>query len=473
MSSPSVDHSLSTNTQWTAVWALLLAAFVTLLDVTVVNLAVPRIAANLQATDVQSQWILLAYLVPLAALLLPLGRFGDALGRRRLFLFGVVGFALGGLAAGAAQNINVLIASRVLQGVGAATMMPQVLALTQVILPPDQRRRAVGYFGMVSALGAVAGPIIGGAILTIDLFGLGWRAVFLLVVPPCILSALIVVYFLSPDVSSSSKRIDVRNGFLVALAVTGFVFAAVQGRAMGWPIWMMVLFPASVLLLAYVLSAQRKGVSDKVEPLLPTALLRSTPYLQRTSMILLVFCGIAGVPFLLAIALQAGPQLSPGEVAMALAAHPIFAMAGAAVAGRWNPANPWSLPSIGSILTCGGIVLIVIAFAQAGDDIAAPVLLIPLALVGFGMGLSNVALMSGALAQVSNDVAGAASGMLQTAQQIGITLSIAIVGGLYFASTPDGTSEAASKALLFPGAVFAVASLLCGLGAIFQNRKET
>ncbi|WP_298922589.1 MFS transporter [uncultured Roseobacter sp.] len=473
MSSSSVDHSLATKTQWTVVWALLLAAFITLLDVTVVNLAVPSIAGDLQATDVQSQWILLAYLLPLAALLLPWGRFGDALGRRRLFLFGVAGFALGGLAAGTAQNINVLIAARVLQGVGAATMMPQVLALTQVILPPDQRRRAVGYFGMVSALGAVAGPIVGGTILTIDLFGLGWRAVFLLVIPPCIISALIVGSFLSSDNSGPSKRIDLWNGLLVALAVTGLVFAAVQGRTMGWPIWMMVWPPVSALLLAYVIYAQWKGVSDKIEPLLPSALLRSTPFLQLASMILLVFCGIAGVPFLLAIALQAGPQLSPGEVAMALAAYPIFAVAGAAVAGRWSPSNPWALPSLGSVLTCAGIVMIVFAFAQAGDDITASVLLIPLVLVGFGMGLSNVALMSGALATVSNEVAGAASGMLQTAQQLGITLSIAIVGGIYFANASGATSEAASTALLFPGAVFAAASLLSGLGVIFQNRKET
>ncbi len=473
MSNPQSDQSHAKGAQWTAVWALLLAAFVTLLDVTVVNLAVPSIAADLQATDVESQWILLAYLVPLASLLLPLGRFGDALGRRRLFLFGVADFALGGLAAGTAQSINVLIAARVLQGVGAATMMPQVLALTQVILPSDQRRQAVGYFGMVSALGAVAGPIIGGAILTIDLFGLGWRAVFLLAIPPCILSSLIVVSFLSPGESGPSKRIDVQNGALIALAVTGLVFAAVQGRTMGWPIWMMGLPPASVLLLAYVIQAQRRGMSDRVEPLLPPALLMSAPFLRRASMMLLVFSGIAGVPFLLAIALQAGPQLSPGEVAMALAAHPIFAVAGATVAGRWSPANPWTVPSLGAVLTCVGIVLIVIAFAQTGDDISAPVLLIPLALVGFGMGLSNVALMSGALAQVSIDVAGAASGMLQTAQQIGITFSIAIVGGLYFASTSGTTSNAASAALLFPGAVFALASVLCGLGAIFQRKGET
>ncbi len=155
---------------------------------------------------------------------------------------------------------------------------------------------------------------------------------------------------------------------------------------------------------------------------------------------------------------------------MALAAHPIFAVAGAAVAGRWTSANPWTLPGLGSVLACTGTALIVLAFAQAGDDIAALALLAPLALVGFGMGLSNVALMSGALALVSNDVAGAASGLLQTGQQIGVTLSIAIIGGIYLGTAAETTVAAATMAPLFPIVVFATAGLLCGLAACAPSR---
>ncbi|MEM7721411.1 MAG: MFS transporter [Pseudomonadota bacterium] len=467
-----VEPTKATRAQWVAVWALLLAAFVSLLDVTVVNLAVPNIADDLDATDAQSQWILLAYLVPLAAFLLPFGRFGDALGCRRLFLIGVSAFAVGGLAAGTAHSITVLIFARVIQGFGASMMMPQVLALTQVILPPDQRRKAVGYFGMVSALGAIAGPIIGGAVLTVDFFGLGWRAVFLLGIPPCVLSSIIVVAFLPKDDVTTAKQIDIRHGLLVALAVTGLVYAAVQGRPLEWPIWILVLPPASVLVLAYVVYAQRRGGVPTVEPLLPPDLLRSIPFLRRAAMILLIFSGIAGVPFLLAIALQDGPDLSPGEVALALAAHPIFAVAGAAIAGRWAPSNPWSVPVLGSSLTCAGIILIILIFSRFGNEISATVLLPPLALVGLGMGLSNVALMSKALALVPNEVAGAASGFIQTGQQIGISLSIAIVGGLYFGATTSATAEAASTALLFPVTIFAIASVFCGLGVITQGREQ-
>ena len=170
---------------WTAVWALLLGAFVSLLDVTVVNFAIPEIARDLETSGTQAQWVLLAYLLPLAALLLPMGRFGDALGRRRLFLAGIFVFTLGACFAGFAQSITALILARTFQGIGAATMMPQIFALIHVILPPGQRRRAMGYFGMVSALGAIAGPIIGGVVLEVNPFDLGWRVVFLMVLPPC------------------------------------------------------------------------------------------------------------------------------------------------------------------------------------------------------------------------------------------------------------------------------------------------
>lgn len=469
MSLPRAASPSATRIQWIAVWALLLAAFVSLLDVTVVNLAVPHIARDLGATGTQSQWILLAYLVPFAALLLPLGRFGDVLGRRRLFLIGILAFAVGGLVAGTAQNIETLIVARTCQGIGAATMMPQVLALTQVILPPEQRRRAVGYFGMVSALGAITGPIVGGLILTVDPFDLGWRMVFLAALPPCVLSAAVVAVCGPRGATGTLKRLDLRNGAMIALAVTGLVYAAVQGRAFGWPIWIVAIPPLSLLVLAYAARNQLYHVRRDVEPLLPGVLLLSRPFLQGAAMILLIFCGIAGVPFLLALALQAGPQLSPGAVAVALVAHPLFAAMGAAVAGRIAPANRWTLPCLGSALTGGGVVLVILAFWTFGDSIRVWSLLLPLSMIGFGMGLSNVSLMSNTLALAPREFAGAASGVIQTGQQIGITLSIAIVGGLYLGNPQATTAEATAMALLFPAIVFGAATALCGLGARFQR----
>jgi hypothetical protein len=235
----------------------------------------------------------------------------------------------------------------------------------------------------------------------------------------------------------------------------------------------MTLIPASVLLLGYVAYAQSHSLFDRVEPLLPRALLQSTSFLTGAAMILLVFCGIAGVPFLLAIALQAGPQLSPGAVAVVLAAHPVLALVGASMAGRIAPSNPWTLPTIGSFLTSGGIVLVILSFGIFGDDINSPILVPPLAMIGFGMGLSNVALISNTLALAPQHSAGAAAGLIQTAQQIGIALSIAIVGGLYFGSAQETTIQAAAEALFFPTIIFVLASVLCMLGAVLHPREVT
>ncbi|MEM8976024.1 MAG: MFS transporter [Pseudomonadota bacterium] len=470
MSDQAVDLSSSSARPWTAVWALLLGAFVSLLDVTVVNLAIPEIARDLGTSGTHAQWVLLAYILPLAALLLPMGRFGDALGRRRLFLAGIVVFTLGAFFAGFAQSISTLILARTFQGLGAATMMPQILALIQVILPPGQRRRAMGYFGMVSALGAIAGPIVGGVVLEVNPFDLGWRIVFLMVVPPCAVSVLVAAWCLDKDVAHPRRTIDVWHGLMIAAAIAGFVFAAVQGRALGWPLWLMAFFPATLLLLRHVLRAQLKGRPKTVEPLLPQSLLHSRDFVRGTSIILILFCGIAGVPFLLALALQAGPQMSPGSVALALVVHPVFATLGAFLAGRVAPKNHWVLPTVGSFATFCGTALLAVIFWWLGNEISAQHLLVPLALVGFGMGLSNVALMSFTLAAAPKESSGAASGVIQTAQQIGIALSIAIVGGLYLGQSEGASMQAATVTILFPAAIFVLVSLLC-FAATQSHRK--
>jgi len=471
MSDQAVDLSSSSARPWIAVWALLLGAFVSLLDVTVVNLAIPEITRDLETTGTQAQWVLLAYVLPLAALLLPMGRFGDALGRRRLFLGGILAFTLGACFAGFAQSISTLILARTFQGIGAATMMPQILALIHLILPPDQRRRAMGYFGMVSALGAIAGPIIGGVVLELSPLELGWRLVFLMVLPPCAVSALLAAWYLDKDISLSHRTIDIWQGLMIAAAIASFVFAAAQGRVLEWPLWLIALFPTSLLLLRHVVRVQLKGRPQTIEPLLPQKLLHSRDFVRGTLIVLILFCGIAGVPFLLALALQAGPQMSPGAVALALVVHPVLATFGAFLAGRVAPSNHWVLPMLGSFATLCGTALLAMLFWSLGNEISAKHLIVPLALVGFGMGLSNVALMSFTLAASPKESSGAASGVIQTAQQIGIALSIAIVGGLYFGHAQGASMQAAKVAILFPAAVFSVVSLLCLVATQFHKKE--
>lgn len=467
--------SSTTKRSWIAVLALFLAAFVSLLDVTVVNLTLPRIARDLGTSDTQTQWILLAYLVPFASALLPFGRFGDVLGRRRLFVTGASGFAIGAMGAGTADAVAVLLFSRVIQGFAAAAMMPQVLALTHVIMPPEARPRAMGYFGMVSAMGAVAGPVIGGLVLAADIAGLGWRIVFLMSIPFCLTSLAIVVTILPKEPFRSLASLDIRNSVLIGISVALLVFPMVQGRNLEWPYWIIVLFPLAGLLGAHVIRNQLRADGTGRIPLLPKELLRFPPFLFGLMVMLVLFAGIAGVPFLLALYLQGGPGLLPLEMAMALVAHPVGATVAAYLAGRINPANDWLKPTVGTGTTLLGIVLVRHALLRGGVDVSASDLLVPLAFVGLGMGATTVSLFQSLLSKASAQMAGAASGMLQTAQQIGVTVSIAVVGAVYFGTMEgpaieDASVSAAAKALLVPIALFGVLIVLCASSAVSTQK---
>jgi MFS family permease len=169
--------------RWLTLVILLAAAFMNLLDVSIVNIAVPSIQRNLHASYADLQWALAGYTLAYALVLITGGRLGDTFGRKRLFLIGVAGFTIMSALCGAAQSPGMLIASRVVQGAMGAIMVPQVLAAIQVIFPPAERIKALAGFGMTAGLGTVSGPLLGGLLIQHNLFGLGWRPIFLINVP--------------------------------------------------------------------------------------------------------------------------------------------------------------------------------------------------------------------------------------------------------------------------------------------------
>lgn len=162
---------------------LYLASFMNILDVTIVNVALPDIRNRLGASCTELQWVLAVYVLAFAAGLLPCGRFGDTYGRKRLFIAGLTGFTLASLGCGLTPNVATLIGARTVQGMAGAMKMPQVLAIVHVIFPADEKPGAFALFGTVSSLGAVAGPIVGGALVSADIAGLDWRSIFLVNVP--------------------------------------------------------------------------------------------------------------------------------------------------------------------------------------------------------------------------------------------------------------------------------------------------
>ncbi|WP_048600221.1 MFS transporter, partial [Nereida ignava] len=162
---------------------LFLGSFMNLIDVSITNVALPQIQADTGASATQLEWVAAIYVLALAIGLLPFGRFGDVYGRKRLFVIGLIGFTIASLACGLAPNITTLIAARAIKGFAAAMMVPQVLAIVHVIFPPEEKARVFGLFGTISSLAVVAGPIIGGALISTDIAGLSWRLAFLINIP--------------------------------------------------------------------------------------------------------------------------------------------------------------------------------------------------------------------------------------------------------------------------------------------------
>lgn len=458
---------------WLAASFLMLGAFMNLLDATIVNLALPTIRDDLGASASGLQWVLVVYILTFGAGLLPLGRFGDIFGRKRIFIIGLLGFMATSLAAGIAPDVASLIAARGLQGLAAAAMVPQVLAIIHGLFSEEDRGKAIGLFGMINALGAVAGPVIGGAVISADLFGLGWRPIFLINLPLGLIALAGAIAFLPAQENRTTGRADWIGAGLFAAAISAVIYPMIEGRGFGWPLWQLV-FPilAAASALAFWRRQQWLATQERLQTL-PSGLMGNPGYVFGVASVMMMISALAGTMVVLAVFLQSGVGLTPAQAGLALAPHPISAMVASLASGRLG--NRWlNLRIFAGVLTllCGMIWLrLASEYVTSGTDILGPLILI-----GGGGGTAFVALFQTTLSHVSGPDAGAGSGALQAFQQVGIALGIAIVGQLFFAGidTPNNPAQyraALATAVLYPIAITGVLTLLT-LRNIITKRSD-
>ncbi|WP_269581237.1 MFS transporter [Roseibium sp. Sym1] len=447
--------------RWTALAALYLAMFMNILDISVVNLALPVIRADLGASDTELEWVLVIYVLTFAAGLLPFGRFGDVLGRGRLFCLGVAGFTVSSLACGLAPDTTTLIASRGTQGLSAAMMVPQVLAIVHVVFAEEEKGRAIGLFGSVSALGAVAGPLVGGVLVWADLFGLGWRPIFLINLPIGLVSLYGALRFLPDLRNETSLKPDWAGTFLFALAVVALVFPLVEGRQFGWPVWCFALIGLSAGLTVLFHLVQRRNANQGLPQLLPVALTGDKAFLAGVLFVAAFFSAMAGVFFMMAVFLQAGLGLTPLFAGLILAPHPVGVIVASAYSGRFG--SRWFSGRIVASTLMVLCALVAIRFVVLSDR-APETLLLPFLLLGLGVGTGIPALFQMVLSRVGGVDAGAGSGVLQAFQQVGMAFGIAIQGQIFFQMLGADMSEAsfrqaAQATLVYPIGV--LAALFC------------
>jgi MFS family permease len=436
---------------------VLIAFVLEVADSTIVNTALPEIRDRLSASPAEMQWIVAGYFLALGSLLLLGGRLGDALGYRRMFLGGVAAFVLTSVLCGCAQTPEQLVAARLLQGAAGAMMGPQVMAIVQILFSPLERVARLAWFGVIGGLAAIVGPILGGLLIELNLFGLGWRLIFLINLPIGALALWAGARTIPQTRSGAGLRVDIPGAGWFALGFALVLLALIQGAELGWPLWVFLCGAGglSAVLLGWrrAVLRCRAGQAAMIEP----ALFRLPTFRWGLLAILAFSSASTGFLLIFAIALQQGLGLTPLETALIHIPFGLGVMAGISLIGRRY------LPLFGRWLLIAGAglmgtsVLVALQLVAGGTGAGVPLVAV-LALAGIGMGMLAGPLPPVVVADVDRAHAGTASATLRTAQQLGGAIGVAMVGAAYFSALGEGA--AARLAGLYPGGLV-IAALLC------------
>ncbi|MEO6395303.1 MAG: MFS transporter [Devosia sp.] len=449
--------------RWVALVVLLLASFMNLMDVTIVNVALPSLQSRLGAEDSHIQWVIVAYVLAFALGLLPFGRLGDIVGRTQMFLVGVAAFSVASAACGLAPNIEWLIAARALQGLAAAAMTPQVLAITQVTFPPEEKGQAFSLFGLSASLAAVAGPLLGGLLIGANFWGLDWRPIFLVNVPVGIL-AVVAGWFLIPRPPGHP---DLRNDFvgigLFGLASVALVYPLIEGRAFGWPFWAFALMAAAAVVAGLFVLWERRMAASGQPQLLNFSLIANPNFLLGILITTIFASGIPAMFMVISLLLQTGFGFTPLESGLTNTPFAVGVVVVSMISGRFGQHYLRARLALGAILLAGGIAWLDFVIRGLGDTLDHWSFLPPLFIAGMGLGFGFSALFQSILAGVPPRDAGAGSGALQAFQQIGGAIGVALVGEIFFTSLAAGLGSGAN-----PHAVFASSASLSILYVIIS-----
>ena len=274
-----ISDTIPVTGRWIAMSALLVANFMNIMDVTIVNVAIPSIQKNLGANDSQIEWIIAIYMLTFALLLLPSGRLGDVFGKRQMFMAGVTIFTMGSAACGMASSVDFLISARILQALGGAMMTPQILAMVPILFLPEERGAVFALFGLTAGMAAVAGPPLAGFLIHANLFDLGWRPIFLVNVPVGMIAILAVQLFGPKTMSHRGDQIDIIGIILAMITLLCILFPLIEGRQLGWPMWCYATLALALPMAWTFLRWEKRRATQDLAQLLPERLLKNENYI--------------------------------------------------------------------------------------------------------------------------------------------------------------------------------------------------
>ncbi|WP_230982924.1 MFS transporter [Inquilinus limosus] len=446
--------------RWAMFVILLVGAFLPPLDFFIVNVALPSIRGELGAASSAEQLVISSYAAFYAVMLITGGRLGDLYGRGRVFFLGLIGFAAASLLCGFAWSPWALIAGRALQGVTAAVMAPQALASVQAIFPESEKPLALSLYGAVFGLASVVGQALGGILISLDLMGLGWRAIFLVNLPVAILVVLFGIPLLKETRAQDARKLDLGGTALSMLTLGALIVPLIEGREAGWPLWSWLSLMAVPVLAWLFWRYEARLAHAGGTPLIDPAAVRA-PGLGRALLIALLFYAIA--PFFLlfsvylqdalhATALGAGLVFLPFGAGFLLG--PLAAPACRRILGAYvNPVG-MGLEAVGFVALVSAIVA-----APAGVPPAPVPLAAILFVIGFGQGLALPTLMRMVTGRVAPAFSGMIAGIAGSTLQVGTALSVAVIGGIFY-TVLDARTDPAVITQAFVVAILCIAACL-------------
>ncbi|MEU9410560.1 MFS transporter [Streptomyces sp. NPDC048281] len=468
---PAKSEAPGTDNRPRLLLAVVLAAlFMAVLDVFIVNVAAPTMGSELHASGADLQLVVAGYAITYSVLLITGARLGDRLGHGRVHLAGLALFTTASLACGLAQGATELIVFRLVQGAGSAVMIPQVLSIIQRAFTGEARIRALGAYSAVLAVGAAAGQIVGGVLVSADLFGTGWRPVFLVNVPVGAVLLVLGRRVLPPGGGSGPERargLDLPGLVLLGAAVSLLTVPLVLGQEEDWPLWSWLSLAAAVLLFALFCGYEARLARRGGAPIVAPRVLRHPGMGLAVLRILAVMAVNAGFLFTLTLHVQSGLGYSALRAGLTFAPTAVVFGAVALTWRRWPAAWQRALPPAGFALTALGVAGVGLALHGGGDGGAQ--LYVAYAGVGAGLALAFSPPLTGALATVRPEDAADASGLLATVTQLGQLIGVAAFGTLFLnrlesVGGPRAyTSAEALSACTWALAATAVAGAVSGL----------
>jgi EmrB/QacA subfamily drug resistance transporter len=418
--------------RWLTAVVMIGAATMDLIDLTIVNVALPTIRTDLGASGTQLEWVISAYMLAFAAGLIISGSFGDLLGRKRTFVAGIATFGLASLAAGLAQTPGDLIAARVVQGVAAAAMIPQLLGTFRTIFDREERGKVFGAYGAVLGFASAIGLVLGGVLTEADLFGWGWRTVFFVNVPVALVSLVATIRVVPETSDPDAGRPDLLGAGVLATAIVAIAYPLLEGRDLGWPAWIWVMLAAGVGALVALGALIERRPRAGVAPLLRTRLLRIPAFSAGLLVQAAFSAGLQGFSVMFVVWLQTGQSFSPLGAGLTLLAFSFGSFMLAPVAVPLAQKHGRRILSLGGVLMAAGTLAVLLGASHVGTG-SDPWPVVPgLVIAGAGLSLMIIPLVNVVLAAVPHEVAGGAGGMFSTSQQLGGALGVALVGTVFF-----------------------------------------